>query len=79
MVSETIEDDMIDRNASYDLLQTTIKMSQKRIDVWSQQVEELQEQIAKLNHWIHFEQADIDDANEMLINMQELEGCDESD
>lgn len=66
---------MIEPNASYDLLQHTIKMGHKRIEGWSRQVEELQEQIAKLNRWINFEQSDIDDAGEMLANMQELEQC----
>ena len=63
---------MIDRDASYDLVQLKIKMGLKRIDGWSQEIEELQEQISKLNRWINFEQADVDEANEMLINMQEL-------
>lgn len=65
---------MIDRNASYALLEHTVKAGHKRIEGWSEQIEELQEQIAKLNRWINFEQADIDEANEMMNNIQEREG-----
>ena len=66
---------MSKNDASIDLLQHSLKMGQKRIDGWAQQIEELQEQISKLNRWINFEQADVDDAGEMLANMQELEQC----
>lgn len=65
---------MIERNASYALLQHTISMGNKRIEGWCQQIEELQEQIAKLNRWITFEQGDIDQATEMMNNIQEKEG-----
>lgn len=65
---------MIERNASWALLEHTVKAGHKRIDTWSRQIEELQEEIAKLNRWINFEQSDIDEANEMMNNIQEKEG-----
>lgn len=61
---------MIARDASVDLLRTTIKQCNKRIDTWSQQVEELQSDIEKLNRWINFEQSDVDEANEMIAKME---------
>ena len=64
-------------NASYDVVEAKIKTMRKRIDTWSQQIEELQGEIEKLNRWIRFEQNDIDEAGEMLTNMQELEQCNE--
>ena len=60
-------------DASYDLVEAKIKTMQKRIDTWSREIEEHQEQIEKLNRWIRFEQSDIDEAGEMLAGMQELE------
>ena len=60
-------------NASCDVVEDKIKKMHKRIDGWSQQIEELEMQIEKLNRWIKFEQSDIDEAGEMLTGMQELE------
>jgi len=62
-------------DAAYDLVQNKIKKCAKRIDGWSMQIEELRLDIEKLNRWINNEQSDMDEANEMLANMQELEQC----
>jgi DNA repair ATPase RecN len=66
---------MSKREASCDLVQDKIKKCAKRIDGWSMQIEDLRMEIEKLNRWINFEQSDMDEAGEMLNNMQELEQC----
>lgn len=66
---------MSKNEATVDMLQNDIKRREKQIDGWCRQIEDLQDEIQKLNRWINAAQFYIDGAQEMLIDVQELEGC----
>ena len=61
-----------DNRPKIDLLLNKIKDMNTRIEGWSQQKFDLNEEIEKLNRWINLEQSDIDTANEMIVQLEKV-------